>query len=423
MTVDHRIVATQVVESLRKGIPPQRGVELYSVGNEKLMEGVRKFHLNGIAERGIIRFVSGSWGAGKTHFFRQLREAAFNGDCLVSNVELDVSSAALNKFQSVFAAIVRQIATPSYYAGYTTLEAAPFGTVIRESLAWLATGSREIGDEILFEQYTKATETLMKDHGIDIDFKKMIQKYWETFLPESPNPAAVQQTRGEILQWFSGEGTVGAFRRQFGVSKVVSRDNAKLMLQSLAAFVRLSGYKGLLILFDEAEQAYSVMRKSALRDAHNNLLSLINNIESLPGLFLIYATTPDFFSDPKHGVVIYGALSGRIGKPEERHPRALDTIWNLDAAETKLEDYQEAARKIRVVYTMAYPEAKSALPADSDITDKVTELFSIHPSLAAVRFWRLLVTALITDFDDYMEGEPRDTEKLYYDVMDRLREE
>lgn len=421
--MDQKIVATQVMESLRKGIPPQRGVELYSVGNEKLMEGVKKFHLDGIADRGIIRFVSGSWGAGKTHFFRQLREAAFQCDCLVSNVELDVSSAALNKFQSVFAAIVRQIATPSYYAGNATLEAAPFGTVVRESLAWLAMGSHQIGDEIPYEQYTKATETLMADHGIDIDFKKMIQKYWETFLPEAPDPAAIEQTRGEILQWFCGEGTVGIFRKRFGVSKIVSKDNAKLMLQSLAAFVRLSGYKGLLILFDEAEQTFSVMRKSALRDAHNNLLSLINNIESLPGLFLIYATTPDFYSDPKHGIVVYGALSGRIGKPEERHPRALDTIWNLDAVETKLEDYQEAAKKIRTVYATAYQEVEAALPSESTVADKVAELFRIHPSLAAVRFWRLLVTALISDFDDHMEGEPRQTEKLYDDVMDRLRED
>jgi hypothetical protein len=421
--MDKKIIATQVVESLRKGIPPQRGVDLYSVGNKKLMEGVEKFHLNGITDRGIIRFVSGSWGAGKTHFFRQLREAAFQGDCLVSNVELDVSSAALNKFQSVFAAIVRQIATPSYYTGYNTLEAAPFGTVVRESLAWLATGSRQIGDEIPYEQYTNATETLMADHGIDIDFKKMVQKYWETFLPEAPDPAIIEQTRGEILQWFSGEGTVGTFRKRFGISKIVSKDNAKLMLQSLASFVRLSGYKGLLILFDEAEQAYSVMRKSALRDAHNNLLSLINNIESLPGLFLIYATTPDFFSDPKHGIVVYGALSGRIGKPEERHPRALDTIWNLDAVETKVDDYQEAALKIRAIYIMAYPEAESALPSESTVADKVAELFHIHSSLASVRFWRLLVTALISDFDDHMEGEPRETERLYDDVMDRLRED
>lgn len=421
--MDKRVIATQVVESLRKGIPPQRGVDLYSVGNEKLIDGIGKYHLTGVGDRGIIRFISGSWGAGKTHFFRLLREVAFQSNCLVSNVELDINSAALNKFEKVFYAIVSHVLTPAYYTEYTTLEAAPFGTVVRESLAYLATGSRTIGGEITYEQYTKASEALMAHHGIDIDFKKMVQKYWETFLPESAEPTIVEQTRAEILQWFSGDGTIGNFRKRFGVSKMVSKENAKLMLQSLAGFVRLSGYRGLLILFDEAEQAYSVMRKSALRDAQNNLLSLINNIESLNGLFLLYATTPDFYTDPKHGIVTYGALSGRIGKPEQRHPRALDTIWNLDAVETTLADYQAAAKKIREVYATAFAEAESKLPADKDVQEKVAELFRIHPSLAAIRFWRLLVTALITDFDDHLEGEVRPTEKLYDDVMARLKEE
>ena len=202
----------------------------------------------------------------------------------------------------------------------------------------------------------------MAEPSIDIDFKKMVQKYWETYLPESAEPSLREQTQAEILQWFSGEGSLGAFRKRFGVNKMVSKDTAKLLFQSLAGFVRLAGYRGLLILFDEAEQAYSIMRKSALRDAHNNLLSLINNIESMPGLFLIYATTPDFFTDPKHGIVIYGALQGRIGKPDERPPRALDTIWNLDAVITSPTDYQAAAQKIRHVYAAAYPEAAGQLP-------------------------------------------------------------
>lgn len=416
-------LAIQVVESLRKGIPPQRGVDLYSVGNEKLIIGVKQYHLDGIADTGIIRFISGSWGAGKTHFFRLLREVAFKSDCLVSNVELDVNSAPLNKFEKVFYAIVRQVSTPSYYAENTIYETAPFGTVIRESLAYLATGERTLGPDVTYEQYAKASEALMTNHAIDIDFKKMVQEYWKTFLPESVEPNLIEQTRGEIVQWFGGEGTVGSYRKRFGVSKIVSRDNAKVMLQSLAGFVRLSGYRGLLILFDEAEQAYSVMRKSALKDAHNNLLSLINNIEALPGLFLIYATTPDFFSDPKHGIVIYGALAGRIGKPEDRNPRALDTVWNLDAVETTLADYQDAAMKIRDVYLLGYPQAAAAIPSENDVSKKVEELYRKHPSLAAVRFWRLLVTVVITDFDDHLEGDVRSTDKLYDDVMDRLRED
>lgn len=416
-------VARQVVESLRKGIPPHRGVDLYSVGHEKLIEGIKKYHLSGIGDCGLIRFISGSWGAGKTHFFRLLREVAFQHDCLVSSVELDLNSAALNKFEKVFSAIVSHVLTPTNYSQHAPVEAAPFGTVLRESLAYLATGTRSIGGEITYEQYAKASEMLMSNHAIDIDFKKMVQHYWQTFLPESADARVVEQARGEILQWFSGEGTVGQYRKRFGVGKMVSKENAKLMLQSLAGFVRQAGYRGLVILFDEAEQAYSVMRKSALRDAQNNLLSLINNVQSLTGLFLLYATTPDFYTDPKHGIVTYGALAGRIGQPEARHPRALDTIWNLDAVGPTLAHYQAAANKIREIYATAFPEAQASLPTEAEVKERVSQLFRIHPPLAAIRFWRLLVTAVIMDLDDHLEGEVRETEKLYDDVMARLKEE
>ena len=81
-----------------------------------------------------------SWGAGKTHFFRLFREVAFQSDCLVSNVELNANDAALNKFQLIFYAIVGNIITPTYYAGDENPEGLPFGTVVRESSAYLATG-------------------------------------------------------------------------------------------------------------------------------------------------------------------------------------------------------------------------------------------------------------------------------------------
>lgn len=250
-----------------------------------------------------------------------------------------------------------------------------------------------------------------------------MEKYWETFLPESPDPAIQEQNRAEILQWFSGEGSKSSYSKRFGVNKIVSKDNAKLMLQSLAGFIKLAGYRGLVILFDEAEQAYSIMRKSSLKDAHNNLLSLINNIEALSGLFLIYATTPDFFNDPKHGIIIYGALSGRIGKPESRQPKALDKIWNFDEVFMGLEDYQAAASKIRQVYTVAYPEAEAELPPNQKVESFVESLFSEHSEFAGVRFWRVMVTALVTYFDDCQEGEERTVEEIYVSVMDRLREE
>jgi hypothetical protein len=233
----------------------------------------------------------------------------------------------------------------------------------------------------------------------------------------------IEQQREEILQWFSGEGTVGTYRKRYGVSKIVTKDNAKLMLQSLVAFTRLCGYKGLLILFDEAEQAYSLMRRSALRAAHDNLRSLMDNVEALRGLFLIYATTPDFYTDPKHGIVIYGALAGRIGRPEDRPPRAKDLIWNLDAVQTTPAEYAGAAKKIRGIFEAAYPDDVKRMPDDAKLEKFVKDLNKIHPSLSAVRFWRVLVTGLVAHIDDHLEGEVRPVQKLYDNIIDRLRED
>jgi len=413
----------QIIESLRRGTPPERGVDLYSVGHEKLIEGIKRFHLSKISNRGIIRFISGSWGAGKTHFFRLLREISFQNECLVSTVGLNADDAALNKFEKIFYSIIRNITTPTFFSSNQINEIAPFGRVLQESLAYLGGGSRLISDQYSYAEYVQARERLLQDHSIDIDFKKIVQKYWETFLPDAPDLSQQEQSRAEILQWFSGEGSASVYRQRFSVNKTVNRDNAKLMLQSLAGFVQLAGYKGLVILFDEAEQAFSILRRSSLKDAHNNLLSLINNIDGLNGLFLVYATTPDFFTDPKHGIVIYGALADRIGKPEERKPKALDTIWNFDEVEIGLSDYQSAGKKILSIYTDEYPEGIDLLPSDEEVEKFVEDLSAIHPSLSSVRFWRVLVTALIKYFDDHLEGETRSIETIYCDVMERAREE
>lgn len=416
-----RQLATRVVESLRQGLPPQRGIRTYAVGYESLLDGIAKRHLSGIEERGIIRFVSGSWGSGKTHFFRLLREQAFEQGCLVAGVELNVNEAPLNKFEQVFQSIIQKVQSPGYYAGDVPPAAVPFGAVLGEALVFLATGKHEQPQQVSHEDYTRACERLMACQAIDIDFRKIVQKYWETYLPESPDLAVIDQKRAELLQWFSGDGTAGHWRKQ-GINKVVDRSNAKLMLESLAAFARLVGYRGIVILFDEAEMSFSVMKKSSLKEAHNNLLHLINNVDQIPGLFLIYATTPDFYTDPRHGIVIYGALAGRVGKPNDKPPKALDTVWNIDAVDFDLPNYQAAAKKIRDIYAVAYPEAKDTSPTDSTLDGFVADLYEEHPQLAQVRFWRVLITATVKTLDNALEGQAVPTPQLYHDVMESLRE-
>jgi hypothetical protein len=417
-----RIEARKIIEKLREGVPPRHGVERYAVGNEKLLVGIEEMLEEDIGEMGIIRFVNGSWGAGKTHFFRQVCSLAYDKGCLVSNVELGKDSATLNHFESVFAAIVKAITSKTAFGAEDDAGVSSFGCVLKE--AAIVLGGVAPADTLMPDALAAAREKLMRSTSIDIDFKKMTFKYWETFLTDSGDIANMEQSRGEILQWFTGEaGNTAAYRKKFDISKHVKRENAKELLRSLAAFIKLAGYKGLVILFDEAEASYSAMRKASLREAHNNLLALINTADELEGLFLIYATTPDFFNDPKHGIDVYGALAGRIGKPQDVHPRARHVIWNLDAIQTELADYQAAAVKLRQVYLDAYSDSEGAIPAAPAIEKCVRELKENYSEHAEISFWRVVVQGVIRLFDDCADGvAPAAPAKVYDDIISRIRE-
>ena len=413
--------AEDVIESLRKGIPPQRFVSSYASGNETFLGNVRKRHLDTASTRGRIRFISGSWGAGKTHFLRLLREEAFSAGYLVSTVELSADSTPFNKFEQVFFEIVRKITSPEMYNEGDVTRTDPFAEVLRRHLFGAPASS---GDVVSHDRLQQAREQLMRSSDLDIDFRRMIAHYWETFLSEGGDPAALEERRGQIMQWFAGEGTIGLYRREYGVQKLVNRTNARSMLQSLSRFAIDAGHRGLLILLDEAEMAYSIMRKAALKQAHNNLLHLINSIEESEGLFLVYAATPDFFIDEKYGVNIYGALSQRIGRPEDRAPRALDRVWNLDALETSPDDFTSAASKIREIYLMAFPDVADELLSDASLREQVGELVAQHPEFSHVSKWRVVVTGTVTILDAYAEGETaKPPEQMYSDIMDQLREQ
>ena len=410
--------ALEVIESLRKGIPPKRYASSYTAGTEDFLKKVRTFHLESASTRGKLRFVSGSWGAGKTHFLRLLREEAFDANYLVSTVELNVDSTPFNKFEQVFYDIVRNITSPEMYREGQPEHAAPFGEVLRRALLEAPAGRDET---VSHERFKEEKDKLFASNDIDIDFRRITAKYWETFLPEGGDVATLEDKRGRLLQWFAGEGTKGLYRK-LDVQKIVNRANARPMLQSLSRLTTHIGYRGLVILFDEAEMSYSTMRKSNLKQAHNNLLHLINSIDETEGLFLIYATTPDFYLDERHGITIYGALAQRIGKPEDRPPRPLERIWNLDHVESSLEDLLNAACKIRAIYTAAFPDYVDVVPSEADLREYATKLMNAHPEFSRVSKWRVLVTGTVEALDARVQGEELPpAEQLHDDIMEKLR--
>jgi hypothetical protein len=406
-----------IIEKLRIGLPPRRYASLYSSGLETFVANVRKQHLDRRASSGRIRFVSGSWGSGKTHLFRLLAEQAFDANYLVSTVELSRNEAPFNKFELVLASIIRNIASEGTETEGDS--SSPLGEMLRLHIYKVA--ERDGID--LLSAVEEERKRLLADSSIDFDVRRVVAAYWDTFRPDSKDSDLFER-RGQLLQWFTGEANKTVMRKDFGVQRVLNRENSRVFLTSIVALAKFLGYKGLVVLFDESEMSHSTMAKSQLNQAHNNLLHLINEIDTIAGLVMVYAAVPAFFNDDRHGIRIYGALASRIGEPEPSPPSALQKVWNLDAVVVTTQNFQDTARKIREIYMSAYPDDSSNLMALPELLSRVGVVVDEHGQYEKVSKWRAVVQECVKLLDLTLEGgtplAPMDSYRETKRLLDRF---
>jgi BREX system ATP-binding protein BrxC/D len=124
-----------------------------------------------------------------------------------------------------------------------------------------------------------------------------------------------------VLQWLRGEKVGLTQLRQYDIAARISRTNARAMLISLCHFVRKAGAKGLLLTLDlrpalrvtpagEPGVRYS---PAALMDLYEVLREIIDDIEHLPGLFLLGLADQTLVAgDRRRTLDTYKALEMRI---------------------------------------------------------------------------------------------------------------
>jgi hypothetical protein len=81
-------------------------------------------------------------------------------------------------------------------------------------------------------------------------------------------------------------------------------------LRGVLEIVKAAGYKGLVIVIDEAETILR-MRKDSRHKSLNGIRQIADAASSYPGLLWLFTGTPDFF-DSRHGVAGLAPLHERI---------------------------------------------------------------------------------------------------------------
>lgn len=306
--------ARRIIDSLRSGIPAAEGTAYYSVGRDDLLEQVTE-DLKVVGSAGsLVRFLNADIGQGKTHVLYLLRELAFANDFAVSMVTLSQNSCPLYDFMMVYNQVMWGLRTDDQRR--------------RPALSNII--DRWVEDIRVLE---RARIRQIVERELPPNLREIMAAYVDATNLFRPN----EKNRQLILKHLGGEAMTLGDTRRLRISFRLDSDNALQILSEMATTIRYIGFKGICILFDEAEAIHSFARSSQRDRAYTNLQQIIQQSRRFPHCYFLYATTPSFFDS-------YGSdwLAQQLD---------LDSMLELEPLD--IEERQAIGTKIGKVYARA----------------------------------------------------------------------
>ncbi len=294
-----------VFEQLRKGLVPERGIDTFAVGIEKQRGEVhRQLELLAAGE-GSIKFLRGGYGCGKTFMARLAILDAQDRGFATSFVVVSDNDLRFHKFEEVYRKVVSELGTETCPRG-------ALGDILdrwigRIEDALIEAGADEDAPDFDDKVRTRLDEELASLTGgkAPQDFVRVIQTIFELKQKGEIADAAA------LLSWVSGSTNVASkVKKLAGIKGDISSRDALAYLRGVLEIVKAAGYKGLVIVIDEAETILR-MRSDSRHKSLNGLRQISDASGDYPKLLWIFTGTPEFF-DSKRGVAGLPPLHDRI---------------------------------------------------------------------------------------------------------------
>jgi hypothetical protein len=155
------------------------------------------------------------------------------------------------------------------------------------------------------------------------------------------NPQNVSPTDAEIIkQWLLGERCSLAALKRMQIYQRIGRHNARLLLSSLAVWLREVGYAGLALLLDlnavvtDFPPGMNPVRytRNGVLDTYEVLRQFIDETDEMTHMIVLAAAGPGFVDDPRRSVDNYTALKLRTADEvrDRSRPNPLNAMVRLD---------------------------------------------------------------------------------------------
>jgi len=295
-----------IVSSLRAGVVPQRGFAHIQVGRADEVAAVAR-DLDRVADGGsMVRFVIGDYGAGKTFFLQLTASIAAEKKLVTAAADLTPDrrlQATGGQARGLYAELMRNLATRS------TPDGGALPGVVDRFVTTAQSDARSRGISVASVIAGKLQDLSQMVGGYD--FAQVIGQYWAGY--DNGN----DQLMADAVRWLRGEFTTRTDARSaLGVRTIIDDASIYDTLKLMARFVRLAGFAGLLICFDEMVNLYKLANTVARNGNYEQVLRIVNDClqGNAAGLGVLFSGTPELLMDTRRGLYSYDALRSRLAE-------------------------------------------------------------------------------------------------------------
>jgi BREX system ATP-binding protein BrxC/D len=291
------VQARRVIESLRKGIPPDGFVRHFTVGRESEIRRLTNQLSKPIAGALLLK---ANYGSGKTHLLKFIREHALENSFAVSSVTLDARGAVrFNRMDQIFGAICRNIEVPG------TSDAKgirPFfnllGRQINERDGW------EFWSELSNQSKWDYSETL-ESPAVFVGFRAWLTGepdvmdlvedwFFQSWQYRGQRKKLYHELVDKLRKFFRDPRPEYKFYAdEIFMFHTQGHSQSWSALRDLHLLAQKGGLRGLIILFDEFEDVITNLGNVAHEEAAFWNLFQFYSGNWFPGM-TFYAVTPEF---------------------------------------------------------------------------------------------------------------------------------
>ncbi|MFC3693228.1 ATP-binding protein [Chenggangzhangella methanolivorans] len=295
-----------ILQALAAGVVPRTGLRHIQVGRAAEV-GALVRDIDRIADGGsAMRFVIGEYGAGKTFFLNLIRLIALERKCVTLHADLAPDRrvhATSGQARGLYSEAVRNMATR------TKPEGGALASVVERFVTECVKDGEARGVPV--EKAIDDRLAQLQEHVGGYDYAAVLKAYWRG------SEEGDEALKAAALRWLRGEySTKTEARQALNVRNIIDDGDVYDSLKLLAAFVRLAGYAGMLVVFDEMVNLYKLQSAQARNQNYEQILRMLNDVlqGNVSGLGFVLGGTPEFLMDTRRGLYSYQALQSRLAE-------------------------------------------------------------------------------------------------------------